>query len=103
MVGVREGKRVERERQTDRQTGREVPTENWYLNKIKTVVDELSHEQCTILTQRGMSERMGNENWVNMFKTQKRFKRTLFIMTKHNMRILGAIPFIKLQNDTVKP
>ena len=24
-------------------------------------------------------------------------------MTKHNMRILGAIPFIKLQNDTVKP
>ena len=37
-----------------------------------------------------------------LFKIQihKRFKRTLFIRTKHNMRIFGVIPFIKLQNDT---
>jgi len=34
-------------------------------------------------------------------QTNKRFKRTLFIRIKHNMRILGAIPFIKLQNDTL--
>ena len=27
--------------------------------------------------------------------THKRFKRTLFIRTKHNMRISGVIPFIK--------
>ena len=33
-------------------------------------------------------------------KTHKRFKRTLFIMTKHNQQIFGLIPFIKLQNDT---
>ena len=35
-------------------------------------------------------------------KTQKhkRFKIMLFITTKHNMHILGVIPFIKLQNDT---
>ena len=34
-------------------------------------------------------------------KTRKRFKRTLlFIRTKHNMRIFGVIPFIKLRNDT---
>ena len=32
--------------------------------------------------------------------TNKRLKRTLFIRTKRNMRILGVIPFIKLQNDT---
>ena len=33
-------------------------------------------------------------------QTHKRFKRTLFIRTKHNMRIFGLIPFIELQNDT---
>ena len=27
-------------------------------------------------------------------------QRTLFIRTKHNMRFLGLIPCIKLQNDT---
>ena len=27
------------------------------------------------------------------------FKRTLFIRTKHNMRIFGLISLIKLQND----
>lgn len=102
-MGVREGKRVERERQTDRQIGREVPMVNWYLNKIKSVVNELSHEQCTILTQRGMSERMENENWANLFKTQKRCKRMLFISTKHNKRFFWVIPLTKLQNDTVKP
>ena len=30
----------------------------------------------------------------------KRFKRTLLIRIKPNMRIFGVIPFIKLQNDT---
>ena len=30
----------------------------------------------------------------------KRFRRTLFIRTKRNMRIFGVSPFIKLQNDT---
>ena len=32
------------------------------------------------------------------FHTHKRFKITLFIRTKHNMRIFEVIPFIKLQN-----
>ena len=32
-------------------------------------------------------------------KTYKRFKRTLFIRTKHSMRNFGVILFIKLQND----
>ena len=30
----------------------------------------------------------------------KRFKRVLFMRSKHNMQILGVIPFIKLQSDT---
>ena len=33
-------------------------------------------------------------------QTQKRFKRTLFIRTKHNTHIFGVNPFMKLQNDT---
>ena len=36
----------------------------------------------------------------NKIKTHKRFKRMLFIQTKHNMQIFRVIPFIKLQNDT---
>ena len=32
-------------------------------------------------------------------QTHKKFKGTLFIRTKHNKRIFGVIPFIKLQND----
>ena len=32
--------------------------------------------------------------------THKKFERTLFIRTKHTMRIFGIIPFIKLRNDT---
>ena len=36
----------------------------------------------------------------NKTDTNKRFKRTLFIRTKHNMRIFEVSPFIKLQNDT---
>ena len=31
--------------------------------------------------------------------TQK-VQKTQFIRTKHNMQILGVIPFIKLKNDT---
>ena len=30
----------------------------------------------------------------------ERFRRMLFIRTKHNVRIFGGIPFIKLQNDS---
>ena len=37
-----------------------------------------------------------NEDWI---QTHKRFKRTLFTTTKHNVRTFGVIPFIKLQND----
>ena len=33
-------------------------------------------------------------------QTLKRFRITLFIRTKHNMRVFGVIPFTKLQNDT---
>ena len=32
-------------------------------------------------------------------QTHRRFKRTLFIRTKHTMRIFGVILFIKLEND----
>ena len=38
--------------------------------------------------------------WCLKIQTHKMFKRTLFIRTKHNIRIFGVIPFIKLQNDT---
>ena len=31
-------------------------------------------------------------------QTQKRFKRAIFIRTRHSMRIFGIIPFSKLQN-----
>ena len=31
-------------------------------------------------------------------QTQKRFKRAIFIRTRHDMRIFGIIPFSKLQN-----
>ena len=33
-------------------------------------------------------------------QTQKRFKRTLFIRTEHNLQTFGIIPLIKLHNDT---
>ena len=33
-------------------------------------------------------------------QTHKRFKGTLFIMTKHNMQMFGVMTFVKLQNDT---
>ena len=33
-------------------------------------------------------------------QTYERFKRTLFIRIKDNMRLFGVIPFIKLQTDT---
>ena len=36
----------------------------------------------------------------SLIRTHKRFKRTLFIWTKRNMRIFGVLPFLKLQNDT---
>ena len=36
-------------------------------------------------------------HWI---QTHKKFKRMLFIRTKHNMRIIQVIPFIKLQHDT---
>ena len=39
-------------------------------------------------------------NTKSQIETDKRFKRKLFISTKHNMRILEAIPFIQQQNDT---
>ena len=38
--------------------------------------------------------------WCHWIQTHKRFKITLFIRTKHNMRIFWVIPFIKLQNNT---
>ena len=37
----------------------------------------------------------------NKTQTQKRLKRTLFIRTKHNIRIFQVIPFFKLQNNTL--
>ena len=33
-------------------------------------------------------------------KKRGKKKQTVFISTKHNMRIFGVIPFIKLQKDT---
>ena len=33
-------------------------------------------------------------------QSHRRFKRTLFIRTKHHMQIFGVMPFIKLQNNT---
>ena len=33
-------------------------------------------------------------------QTHKRFKRRLYIRTKHNMQMFWVVPFIKLQNDT---
>ena len=39
---------------------------------------------------------------INMIQTQKRLDRTLFITTKHQMRIFMVIPFFRLQNNTEK-
>ena len=44
-----------------------------------------------------LAKRGGGEERIH---TPKRFKRTLFVRTKHNIRIGGVIPFIKLKNDT---
>ena len=41
-----------------------------------------------------------NKLCLNKIQTHKSLKRTLFIRTKHNIRIFGVISFIKLQNDT---
>ena len=40
---------------------------------------------------------------INKIQIQERLKRMSFIRTKHNMRIFGVIPFIKLQYDASKP
>ena len=32
-------------------------------------------------------------------RTHKRLRRTVFTMSKHNIRFLGVSPFFKLQND----
>ena len=37
---------------------------------------------------------------ITMFQTRERFKRTLFIRTKHSVQIFRVIPFIKLQNES---
>ena len=37
---------------------------------------------------------------INQIQTHKRFRITLLIRTKHNKRIFGVSPFIKLQSDT---
>ena len=37
---------------------------------------------------------------INMFQTQERLKRVLFIRTKHSVRIFRVIPFIRPQNNT---
>ena len=50
-------------------------------------------------TQRNAcGEKMNLHAW--KIQTQKRLKRMLFIRTKHNMQILGVIPFSMLQNHT---
>ena len=36
----------------------------------------------------------------NTKRFKKKGKKKLFIRTRHNVRIFGVIPFIKLQNDT---
>ena len=41
-----------------------------------------------------------NDEPASILKKIKNLKRTLFIGTKHDTRIIGIIPFIKLQNDT---
>ena len=39
-------------------------------------------------------------NHAERYKKQNKNKKTLFIRTKHNMRIFGVSPFFKLQNNT---
>ena len=36
-----------------------------------------------------------------VLQTHERYNRTLFIWTKHNVRIVEIITFTELQNDTV--
>ena len=38
----------------------------------------------------------------DQIQTHKRFKRMLVIRTKHNLQISRVIPFIKLENNTLK-
>ena len=60
-----------------------------------------------------IKEKKKNKNWSqrkqphfekaevdSKIQTLKRFKRTLFIKTKHNLQIFRGILFVKLQNDT---
>ena len=55
-------------------------------------------EKCVI--RDSGTETVRFQTCLKAIQTPQRFKRTLFIRTKHNTRIFGVIPFIKLQNDT---
>ena len=63
--------------------------------------DQLVLKTCRAACQTD-SSKQNADIWVNFVKskTHRRFKRMLFIRTKHKMLIFRVIPFIKLQNDT---
>ena len=51
------------------------------------------------LSDRTMTRDSANSDTLKI-QTHKRFKRTLFISTKHSMRMFGVTPFFKQQNNT---
>ena len=58
---------------------------------------------CVLLVHRTCTQLGRSYTYIvitDSFQTHKRLNRTLFIRIKHNMRIFGVIPFIKLQNDS---
>ena len=63
--------------------------------------DQLVLKTCRAACQTD-SSKQNADIWVNFIKskTHRRFKRTLFIRTKHKMQIFRVIPFIKLKNNT---
>ena len=54
---------------------------------------------CTAVRAHITFEALYKINYYRPIQTHRRFKRMLFIRTKHNMQIFSIIPFIKPQND----
>ena len=66
-----------------------------FFNKGPRNTVKVNHQPFLLLPSANIHQQ---HTW--KIQTHKRFKRTLFIRTKHNMQIFWVIPFIKRQNDT---
>ena len=62
---------------------------------LKTIADKGQRCMCLNVAAVG-----GGLNLNFDIQTHRKFKTTLFIVTKHNMRIFGTSPQFKVQNNT---